>query len=39
MSKIKQAHDKIFKNVFSDRKNALNLLGNFLPANILNRLD
>ena len=39
MSKIKQAHDKIFKNVFADRKNALNLLGNFLPANILNRLD
>ncbi len=38
MSKVSQAHDKIFKNVFADRKNALNLLDNLLPADILNRL-
>ncbi|MFW5730091.1 MAG: Rpn family recombination-promoting nuclease/putative transposase [Desulfonatronovibrionaceae bacterium] len=39
MSKVSQAHDTIFKNVFTTRKNALSLLGNFLPADILNRLD
>ena len=39
MSNISQAHDKIFKSVLSDRKNALNLLKNFLPESITNQLD